>query len=530
MILSIPLSNPKMHTNKSIICALLLAISFPATAQVAGWKLRPNNYSSMEPFTPNLLKVQRGGLFGLVDADGEVIAECKYSNITFSEGRCLLIESDNRLKRILGPDGSTIGIIEDELYVDPDNPYYSNGLLAVRHKQKWGYLDLNGDAAIELKLDRACPFFHGMGSGKYKKMAVHFDKSCHFLRGDENTFVSSYTQIGEHILAIIMDTRGRVYLRDRSGNVVEDLGKVQKWDNASRTISTDKGFFVEFAKNRQVKVITKGGQPYRNCKLTGPDSFVYPEVGIQSQRNSTGLYNLMMNGREILSSQFQEMPQAFSTTRLIAKKSGAYGIIELDHNAVSDVILPEEIVFGHHMSQSIEIPITTSSVFKPADYHARILVDGRPVYDGVLAKDVISFDYLPQELFDDMTASFKIQVSLTGLSFPETTKEIRVRFVPAMSISIASSVSCNDQPYGKVSVSVRNDSSTASDACTIYINGETVQRDVHFEPNQTRHFSFNQAVKMQDFDRISKQVTVEIREKGCSVSSSATRTVVFERF
>lgn len=530
MILSIFLSNPKMHTNKSFFCALFLAASISATAQVAGWKLHPNNYSAMEPFSPNLLKVQSGGLYGLVDADGKVIVECKYSNITFSEGRCLLIESDNRLISILGPDGSSIGRIQDELYVDPDNPYYSNGLLAVRHKQKWGYLDLNGDAAIELKLDRACPFFHGMGSGEYKKMAVHFDKSCHFLRGDENTFVSSYTQIGEHILAIIMDTRGRVYLRDRSGNVVEDLGKVQKWDNASRTILTDKGFFVEFAKNRQVKVITKGGQPYRNCKLTGQDSFVYPEVDIQSQRNSTGLYNLMMNGREILSSQFQERPQAISSTRLIAKKSGAYGIIETDYNAVTDVKLPEEIVFEHHMARLIEIPFTISNDFKPADYHARILVEDRPVYDGAPVKNVISFNYLPQELADDMTVSFRIQASLTGLSFPETAKEIRVRFIPAVSISIASSVSCNDQPYGKVSVSVRNDSSTASDACTIYFNGEIVQKDVHFEPNQTKHFSFNQAVKMQDLDRISKQITVEVREKGCSAYSSATRNVVFERF
>ena len=519
-----------MYTNKIILFALLLTASFPATAQVAGWKLRPNNYSSMEPFTPNLLKVQRGGLFGLVDADGEVIAECKDSNITFSEGHCLLIESDNRLISRLGPDGSSIGRIQDELYVDPDNPYYSNGLLAVRYKQKWGYLDLNGKAAIDPKLDRAYPFFHGMGGGIYKKMAVHFDESCHFLRGDENTFVSSYTLIDGHILALVMDTRGRVFLRDRSGNVVEDLGKVQNWDNASRTISTDKRFKIEFAPNRQVKVIAQDGRPYKNCKLTERDSFVFPEVGIHSQENNAGMYNLMMNGREVLASQFQERPQAISSTRLIAKRSGAYGIIEADYNAVADVKLPAEIVFEHHMARLIEIPFTISNDFKPADYHARILVEDRPVYDGAPVKNVISFNYLPQELADDMTVSFRIQASLTGLSFPETAKEIRVRFIPAVSISIASSVSCNDQPYGKVSVSVRNDSSTASDACTIYFNGEIVQKDVHFEPNQTKHFSFNQAVKMQDLDRISKQITVEIREKGCSVSSSATRTVVFERF
>lgn len=519
-----------MCTSKPILCALFLAASISATAQVAGWKLHPNNYSTMEPFSPNLLKVQSGGLYGLVDADGKVIVECKYSNITFSEGRCLLIESDNRLISILGSDGSNIGRIQNELYVDPDNPYYSNGLLAVRFKQKWGYLDLNGKASIEPKFDKAYPFFHGMGSGFYKGMAVHFDESCNFLRGDENTFASSYTRIDGHILALVMDTRGRVFLRDRSGNVVEDLGKVQSSDNASRTISTDKRFKIEFAPNRQVKVITQDGRPYKNCRLTERDSFVFPEVGIHSQENNAGLYNLMMNGREVLASQFQEMPQAISSTRLIAKKSGAYGIIEADYNAVADVKLPEEIVFEHHLDRSIEIPFSISNVFNPIDYHVRIFVDERPVYDRVLVKNVISFDYLPQELADDMTVSFRIQASLTGLSFPETTKEVRVRYIPAMSISIASSVSCNDQPYGRVDVSVRNDSSTASDACTIYYNGEIALKDVHFEPNQTRHFSFNQAVKMQDLDRISKQITVEIREKGCSVSSSATRTVVFERF
>lgn len=484
----------------------------------------------MEPFSPNLLKVQSGELYGLVDADGKVIAECNYSNITFSEGRCLLIESDNRLKSILGPDGRNIGTIEDDLYVDPDNPYFSNGLLAVRLKQKWGYLDLNVKPAIEPKFDKAYPFFHGMGSGVYKGMPVHFDASSRFLKGDENTFVSSYTRIGERILALIMDKKGGVFLRDRSGNVVDDLGEVQSWDNASRTIETNKRIKIEFAPNRQVKVIAKDGRPYRNCKLTERDSFVFPEVDIRSQENNAGLYNLVMEGREVLSPQFQERPQAISSTRLIAKKSGAYGIIETDYNAVTDVKLPEEIVFEHHMARLIEIPFTISNVFKPADYHARILVEDRPVYDGAPVKNVISFNYLPQELADDMTVLFRIQASLTGLSFPETAKEIRVRFIPAVSISIASSVSCNDQPYGKVDVNVRNDSSTASDACTIYFNGEIVQKDVHFEPNQTKHFSFNQAVKMQDLDRISKQITVEIREKGCSISSKDTRTVVFERF
>lgn len=135
-----------MHI-RILIATLILLLPVCASAQIGHWKVAPE-YDSITTISPELYRVEKSGLYGLLGKDGKTIVPCQYEiKQDVVENRCLLLSSNHRLKAIYDSNGNPIKQFDDReiWYVDPDYPYYSDGVIAVSDNTgRWTYMDRTG--------------------------------------------------------------------------------------------------------------------------------------------------------------------------------------------------------------------------------------------------------------------------------------------------------------------------------------------------------------------------------------------------
>lgn len=115
-----------------------------------------------------IIRVQKNGLWGLSDINGNLLTECMFSEIQdFHDGYAFCKENDSELYSIINMSGEITAQnldIAPEYYYFRDghrdgwrrftyNTYFSNGLAAVQVDGKWGYINASGKFVIEPWLD-----------------------------------------------------------------------------------------------------------------------------------------------------------------------------------------------------------------------------------------------------------------------------------------------------------------------------------------------------------------------------------------
>ena len=532
-----------MHIKKIItpICFILPVI---VSAQTARWTIAPE-YSSITKISASLFKVENNELFGLVDIDGGTIAPCQHERITdIIEDRCLFFTSNYRLQAISDGAGNLIKQFgsEEIWYVDPDYPNYSEGLLAVCNSQgRWTYMDKSGSPITKTsEFKGATPFINGYAVVRYKDNSyIHINKRGEISKLDSefkdnyliyaSSFTPESTDKGESLVSVIVDSNNNVFLRDCSGRKAGSLGVVTDWDKSSRKMTTEK-YVILFEPNRQIRSITpknKGAEKKYNPQA--PELYQPPISALTSEKIDNS-YRLMYEGQELLPAQFDDPPTAFSSTEIIASKNGRYGVLTIDYESSPRLFfLQSELAYNHHIPVKVKANISAIPGLSESRYHFVITNKKNVLFDGTLDGGSISFDFLPNELpFSDIEI-FEISTEIDGIIHPDYSLSKSITYENNFSIKLPGRVKLNkSNTVGSVSVTIVNETGSASDICDILVDGGVVRKGVCLQGHESVTIPVSKSVDIQDLDEVSKNISIQIKENGCPVYK-VSRKVIFER-
>lgn len=519
-----------------------------ASAQIGHWKVTPE-YDSITRISPELYRVEKSGLYGLLGKDGKTIVPCQYEiRQDVVENRCLLLSSNHRLKAIYDGNGNPIKQFDDReiWYVDPDYPYYSDGFIAVSDNTgRWTYMDRTGALSSKKPEFRsASPYFYGYAVVRYKDGSyMHINKRGVVSKLDiqfkDNflVFASSFTPqdksagelTSDPIVSLIVDSRNNVFLRDRAGMKVGSLGTVKDWDKDARKMTTDQ-FVIFFEPNKQIRSIAplvNGTEKVYNHSVL---NYYKPDASTLACEKTGNGYRIVSDGKEILPAQFTAPVTIVSDSDFIAARDGKYGVIAIDyaHSSILDLQV-SQLTFEHHIPVRISANVALEPSLDEAKYHFVVTRQGEKVFDGAPHNGVISFEFLPEDLSRERTETFNVQSDIDGIKHPESTMDLPWNHKNPYSVKTSGRVRLNkSNSGGTVTFTVTNDSEKGSDKCDIVIDGNVAKRGVTFQAGESVVVSAFINVDIMDLDSVSKTVSVLVRENGCPAHKTS-KNIIFER-
>lgn len=515
-----------------------------ASAQTARWKIAPE-YNSITIISKSLLKVEKEGLFGLVDIEGKTIVPCQYEQITdIIEDRCLIFTSNYRLQAISDGAGNLVKEFgsEEIWYVDSDYPNYSEGLLAVcNNNGRWTYLDKSGSSITKkAEFKGAAPFINGYAVVRYKDNSyIHINKRGEISKLDsqfKNNFLiyaSSFTtersDNGESLVSVIVDSNNNVFLRDRSGKKVGSLGIVTDWDKISRKMTTDE-YVILFESNRQIHSITPKNKGVAKTYNPQTPELYQPPISALTSEKEDNHYKLLFEGQELLPAQFDKPLIALSATEIIASQNGRYGVLTIDNEYSPCLSLSQcDLTYDHHVPVRVQADISVIPELSESRYHVVITNKDNVLFDGAPEEGSVSFDFLPDELSSSGTENFEISTEIDGIVHPDYSLSEPFTYENPFSINFPGRVKLNkSNTTGTVSITIVNETSSASDICDILADGNVVRKGVCFQGNESVSIPISKSVDIQDLDEVSKLISIQIKENGCPVYK-VSRKVIFER-
>lgn len=536
-----------MHI-RILIATLSLMLPVCASAQIGHWKVAPE-YSSITKISPELYRVEKSGLYGLLSKDGKTIVPCQYEiKQDVVESRCLLLSSNHRLKAIYDGNGNLIKQFEDKeiWYVDPDYPYYSDGVIAVSDNTgRWIYMDRTGAlSGKKPEFRSASPYFYGYAVVRYKDGSyMHINKRGVVSKLDSQfkdnflVFASSFTpedkSVGESasdpIVSLVVDSRNNVFLRDRSGMKVENLGTVKDWDKNARKMTTDR-FVIFFEPNKQIRSVTPlvdGQEKVYNHSVL---NFYKPDASTLACEKTGNGYRIVSEVKEILPAQFTAPVTIVSDSDFIAARDGKYGVVTIDygHSSIPSLGI-SQLTFEHHIPAKVSANVALDPALDETKYHFVVTRQGEKIFDGAPHNGVISFEFLPEDLSRERTETFNVQSEIDCIKHPESTMDLPWNHKNPYSVKTSGRVRLNkSNSGGTVTFTVTNGSEKGSDKCDIVIDGNVVKKGVTFQAGDSMAVSAFINVDIMDLDSVSKTVSLQVRENGCPAYKTS-KNIMFER-
>lgn len=531
-----------------IIATLSLLLPICASAQIGHWKVAPE-YDNITIISPELYRVEKSGLYGLLGKDGRTIVPCQYEiKQDVVENRCLLLSSNHRLKAIYDGNGNPIKQFDDReiWYVDPDYPYYSDGFIAVSDNTgRWTYMDRTGALSSKKPEFRsAAPYLYGYAVVRYKDGSyMHISKRGVVSKLDSQfkdnylVFASSFTpqdksadeSTSDPVVSLIVDSRNNVFLRDRSGMKVESLGTVKDWDKNVRKMTTDR-FVIFFEPNKQIRSVTPvedGPETVYNHSVL---DFYKPDTSTLACERTGNGYRIVSEGKEILPTQFTTPVTIVSGSDFIAARDGKYGVVTIDygHSSIPDLQI-SQLTFEHHVPVKLSANVALDPSLDETKYHFVVTRQGEKIFDGAPHNGVISFDFLPEDMAQERMETFNVQPDIDGIKHPESTMGLPWNHKNPYSVKTSGHVRLNkSNTGGTVTFTVTNESEMGSDKCDIVIDGSVAKKGVIFRAGEDMVVSAFINVDIMDLDSVSKTVSVQIRENGCPAHKTS-KNIIFER-
>lgn len=531
-----------------IIATLCLLLPVCASAQIGYWKVAPE-YDNITKISPELYRVEKSGLYGLLGKDGKTIVPCQYEiQQDVVENRCLILSSNHRLKAIYDGNGNPIKQFEDKevWYVDSDYPYYSDGVIPVcNNTGRWTYMDRTGALSSKKPEFRsASPYFYGYAVVRYKDGSyMHINKRGVVSKLDSQfkdnflVFASSFTpqdksageSTSDPVVSLIVDSRNNVFLRDRSGMKVESLGTVKDWDKNVRKMTTDR-FVIFFEPNKQIRSVTPvedGPETVYNHSVL---DFYKPDTSTLACERTGNGYRIVSEGKEILPTQFTTPVTIVSGSDFIAARDGKYGVVTIDygHSSIPDLQI-SQLTFDHHVPAKVSANVALDPSLDEAKYHFVVTRQGEKIFDGAPHNGVISFEFLPEDLSHGRTETFNVQSDIDGIKHPESTMDLLWNHKNPYSVKASGRVRLNkSNSGGTVTFTVTNESEKGSDKCDIVIDGNVVKKGMTFQAGESVAVSAFINVDIMDLDSVSKTVSVQVRENGCPAYRTS-KNIIFER-
>lgn len=301
-----------MKTKLTLLLALMLTFVF-TDAQTVKWMVKPS-YTSIVYFSTDIFKCyDQDGKLQLIDWNGtHLLPESVADSVTeYADGYSIALQG----KRILGfldeAKPHAFISVKGEYYIS-EYPFFSEDLLVVVDgKGKMGYMDAQGQIAIECKYEKARPFRMGRAAAEPEKGQVFYIDSRgrtnnpDGFHGGKLTKGSSFNENGEAVVA-----------NHRDYAIIGTNMKVKRKIEYTSNLPVRQ---CDFAYNKDV-----GDCPHNDLPIIDYDKNVeiYTKGGTYGYRWNNDM------GKTEIPAQFSNAQQFFNG-RSIAAKGGKYGILEL---------------------------------------------------------------------------------------------------------------------------------------------------------------------------------------------------------
>ena len=204
----------------SILSILIMSAS-GCVCQTVVWQMQPSDYTTVTPFTGNLLRVEKNGKTGLIKTDGSMVTTEMGDDLSlFYDGKALLTINEAKGKRVLGcvTAEGTYHAFSKRYYTLKEQEFYSDDVLSVADENgRLGYVDKYGNTVtgFDGRFDVIKPFVDGHA-------AVFKNKKYHLIDKSGVTKLFTFSGIAELYGGVnaynnkvyVWDTEGRFYVHD----------------------------------------------------------------------------------------------------------------------------------------------------------------------------------------------------------------------------------------------------------------------------------------------------------------------------
>lgn len=507
-----------------VLFTACLSFSLQGRAQTASWQKRPG-WSEAQVLSSSVLRVKQDGKYGLVRWDGFELTPCQYDEITYvQEGRCLLLSKENgelRIKGIVDADTGSIIVPKGNYSVDSLWPYFSEGLLAVKSGNKWGYLAPDGSLSIPCQYRLALPFSFGLASVCFndgyfghidQRQVVSYGKGR--LESNDFIFASTFVQTDDGPMALVV-TRDAFIGRNLSGNVVKPLLPLnERLSSFTQTIKT-RDFTLEFNNAWQPARVQAGNAVRNYGAAKAPESFK-PSVPTISSQLEQGLYNLYLNGTRFLPGQFDDLIP-LSEALVLVQFHKEWGILSL-HPFENIVLSPKEqrLSYSHGSPVVFALDVTLPPSLQDKPFFLQNdQVSGQGPYQFIIPVN--------------STDSIELGIQADGLSYPNRVFPLKWNFEKGFAVAIPSQVQLSERETAVLTITITNNTGTASLPSDIYVDRNYISTLRSLAPFEKITVSVPMTLSLGDEDSVSSVVNVEIRETNCP-PVRASQNVVYTRY
>lgn len=189
-----------------------------------------SEYDDMTNYSDGYAVVVKGGKYGFVDEQGQVVVKITYDNANLPGSNGIASVCQKNKWGFVRMDGSTVV-----------NPKYSNvknfkeGYAAVCLKNKWGFIDESGKVVISLTYEDANSFNGGLASvklsGKYGFIDASGNVVAPFEYDDTQAFSEGYVAVCKNGKWGFIDGHGNVaipFIYDAAGEFYNGKSLVKK--------------------------------------------------------------------------------------------------------------------------------------------------------------------------------------------------------------------------------------------------------------------------------------------------------------
>ena len=362
-------------------------------------------------YNPNVLKIQKGGKYGLVNLEGKEILSCEYDEIT------LLPEVENTI--LISKDGN-YGIVNEEgkIIIEPQYAEIINfgeeanaGFIVKNSEGKYGLVDITNNKVLETKYDKIQKTHEGdyyvvTESGTQKVIKKDGTESLStkneiisILKNTEGVIYKTSDNkygvmnlSGENIIESNYDqleeakTGMFIAKRDNKYGIIDEKNETKLEFNNQSIIYNEKGdFYITEDENYNNKILNNNYE----TKLEGILTDIDDEKGYieLKQGEEYKYYNF----------KFEEQKEEdifTNNTLFVDKKDGKYGLIDKKGKTVVEYIYDEmtrQNEFGY-------VAVKKDGKWGAIDRNGKVVQD--PIYelDDYLKVDFIGTWYLGKDL------------------------------------------------------------------------------------------------------------------------------------
>ena len=458
-----------MTRNRYFIILFAVWCCLSADAQYFSWAIKPE-YDAISEFSEGIAPVLKNGKWGYVSDRGTVILAPAYdAAYPFSEGMGVLASKDRTLVALVDRTGK-LTPIREKLQIDSRFAAFSNGLLLVNKGRKWGYLNTDGQQAIECKYDIAQPFSEGLAAAVLDSRQCY----CWYYMDVTGKAVFHLSDLKKDIYwalgfrdgkALVLHGKGAFFVDKTGGELKEYLPSITPPENnadyTKPALACKEGMLTFDEKCRAVSFTDKNGK----------ETEFMPAPSKAYFRSD---YVVNMNG---ITSAAEDIRWINPSLAVVKADNSKYGLLTASDSPLLAFSLPSDTlasVFGNPGTTDLNIRNTSPKTLDKVN----IRVNEKTFQASSLpAGSTMSYPLSLDKMTENEVESKSLSITAyeEGLQIGERKKTVYIKDVPSLSIHVPTSKITlrRGQDKYSIDVEVKNLSKVQVKNITITIEQQT---------------------------------------------------------